>query len=592
MCGLFGKVASGEIDCVELRGTLETLSHRGPDLRSDWSEGGVFIGHARLSIIDLSLNGRQPMVDHENSCVITVNGEIYNYRSLRRALLPRHKFGSDSDSEVVLHGFKEWGIRGLLDRLEGIYAITIYDRKNEKLYLARDRVGVKPLYYTNGTGEFLWASELKAIVDAVGENNLLVDHTAVYDYLTYKYIPTPKTVYKDVFKLRPGHFLEFDRSKNSFVEFPYWALNTEAVPIDTRTASEKLLSLADNAVDSQMVSDVPVGFFLSGGIDSSSVVACASRHRSDLMTFSIGFDDISFSETPFARMVAEKFQTNHKEKLLSSKNSQALYSKMRTWFDEPFGDNSALPTYLVSKTAAEDVTVVLTGDGGDEIFGGYKWYEMLPDMENKDWRPPKLLTQFLASVYQRYPYKHIGRLARRVETELMTDRLALHTRLLSGMTREEKEPVRQALEIPRDYDDYWYLRSFDRPELPPRSRLQFIDFHTFLPDDILTKVDRTSMAVSIEARVPLLDTKLIEFAFSLPEEVRYHKYGLKGLMKMAMSDMLPSKIVEREKRGFSIPPINSLKKAICGTLPWHYELLKEQFQECLPDKILNPKSAA
>ena len=548
MCGILGHTAFGRIGLERSRRALNTLAHRGPDHRDDWQDGKVYLGHRRLSVIDLSVRGSQPMSTPDGRIQLIANGEIYNFRTLRCELRHRHEFRTESDSEVLLHGYAEWGIGGLLARLEGMFAFSIYDRNKAMVYLARDRVGIKPLYYAAARGEVLWASELKAVIAAQGVEALRVDETALYDFLTYLYVPTPKTLYRDVFKLRPAHYLEIEVDTGSCREHRYWELSTEVRECALEEAAERTRDVIGRSVGLQMYSDVPVGFFLSGGMDSSIVVKEACGHSTDVHTHCIGFNARGRSECEFARLVAERFGTCHRSQTFDAELLDFGLDSLRQWYDEPFADTSAFPTYQVSRFARETSTVVLTGDGGDELFGGYPRYRPRRRFVGAG----RFALPRLSEIRKKGRSTLAGRVANRIELHLL-DELELFTRLIGGMLKANKREFARLLRIDEEYDDYWQFREYYRPDLPRRTRLQYLDFHTYLPDDILTKVDRASMAVSLEARVPLLGTEVVECAFSVPEPIRYHGGRRKGLLKHAYRDRLPPEIIGRGKRGFSIP---------------------------------------
>lgn len=554
MCGIFG-YSGPSADSKLARASLNTLKHRGPDQWAEWQNDHVYLGHRRLSIVDLSDHGRQPMTDGQ--IYITVNGEIYNYPELKKELQHKYQFQSHSDSEILIHGYKEWGIEKLLKKIEGMYAFALYDSLGNKLYLARDRVGIKPLYYSQINGRIAWASELKALTHFHKSDELEIDKTAVYDFLTYIYIPSPKSVYKQIRKLEPANYLKIDVVTGRLSQHRYWQLDTRQKAIDLETAADKTRQLINQAVKDQLMSDVPLGFFLSGGMDSSAVVAAATRAAAKVHTYSIGFDIKEHSETHFARLVAKRFGTKHLTRDLAVEQVSRDFSNLKKWFDEPFADTSAFPTYLVSKLARATSTVVLSGDGGDEVFGGYNWYTKFKDAQ------PGKLASFL---------KRAGQADKD---------LKLYASLMGGLTKEAKQPYRQLLNIDKNYDDYWYFRKYYRTDLPLLTRLQYMDFHTYLPDDILTKVDRASMAVSLECRVPLLATPLIEFSFSLPEEIRYTGGQLKGLMKHALAAEIPAEIIQRDKKGFSIPTGKWGKRLKETDEPMPVYILEQLFSDLL-----------
>ncbi len=565
MCGILGHTNPAIVSLQVSRQALHTLAHRGPDQWNDWADEDVYLGHRRLSIMDLSEQGRQPMFDRDQKLAITVNGEIYNYPELKKLLAAKYSFISGSDSEVLIHGYKEWGIDELLARIEGMYAFSLYDKTRKKLFLVRDRVGIKPLYYSRLNGMIAWASELKALTKLYKENKPAIDYTAVYDYLTYLYIPTPKTLYKNIFKLEPGHYLEIDLKSHEVQKKCYWRLEVKQQNVTLEAAAKKVRELVSRAVKDQLMSDVPVGFFLSGGMDSSTVVATATKFTPHINTYSIGFDIKEHDETYYAELVSKQYETNHLRKEISVHDVKKQFPKIKEWYDEPFADTSAFPTHLVSKYAKASSTVVLTGDGGDEVFGGYNWYTQFKEG----------VTGYVADhPLAKGLFRKTSSANKKIDQEL-----EYYATLLGGLTKAQKDRYRKKFNIPRNYDDYWYFKKFYKPELPLLTRLQYLDFHTYLHDDILTKVDRASMAVALECRVPLLDRELVEYLFTVPEAVRYHNGELKGLMKYAFREMLPSEIIQRGKKGFSIP-IGRWKLDLMGrksTMPEY--ILEELYKE-------------
>lgn len=551
MCGLFGITPLDSNDQHKARVALHTLAHRGPDQWDDRVIDSTYLGHRRLSILDLSEAGRQPMLSLDGRIALTANGEIYNHHHLRHELGGKQSFRSNSDSEILLRGYQNWGIEKLLDKIDGMYAFTLFDSNKGKLYLAVDRVGIKPLYYGFVRGQFIWASELKAI-EAFFKSSLSIDYTALYDFLTYRYIPGPKSLYQNIFKLEPGHYLELNVDKMTWKEHTYWRVPTASIKIDQVQAVEKLQNLLTKSIQEQMVSDVPLGFFLSGGVDSSCVVATAAAEHSQLHTFSIGFQDERKDESVFAEIVAKQFGTTHRMEILSPDDSIIDLSKMKLWYDEPFGDTSAFPSYQVAKLARNHVTVALTGDGGDELFGGYRWYQRymrrIGFRRVRHYTPP-IISNAIVSCGEKFR----SNFGKTISSWFFQDDVENYAFLLGGMLKSDKRIYALDWQIPSDYDDYWLFRKFLRTDLPSWKRLQYLDFHTYLPYDILTKVDRVTMAVSLEARVPLLSRSLVEFSFTLPDEVRLPGGQLKGLLKQAFDGNLPASILNREKQGFSIP---------------------------------------
>lgn len=533
----------------QLRDCRDTLTHRGPDSAGDWYDPRVYVGHRRLSILDTSAAGNQPLVSADGQCVLAVNGEIYNFKELRTLLQEDFSFVSSSDSEVLLHGYEAWGMDGLLSRVEGMFAFSLYDAAKGHLYLARDRFGIKPLYVWKDGAHFAWASELKALrtlsqVDASFFSSLSVDYSAVYDFLTYLYVPTPKSLYRHVQKLEPGCYLAVDLQDSTTKLNRYWSIDS-VIGTGSLLSQDDVLQLLTEAVGQQLGSDVPLGFFLSGGVDSSAVVAIARSLDTPLSTFSIGFDAVD-SELPYASAVAMHVGAEHRDQTLDQSAAVKLTHRMPVLYDEPFADTSALPTYLISQMASDDVKVVLTGDGGDEVFGGYDRYTRF--QRHNMLRDSRAGLGATATIKRRLPTAK--RLLRGIERYVLLDGFASYTRWMGGMIASEKQRYRHAWCIPADYDDYWHFRAHYNPALHPRLALQRMDLLTYLPDDILTKVDRASMAHGLEARVPLLATKLVEAAFSVPPSV----LGTgKSLLKAAVAELLPPGILERRKQGFSVP---------------------------------------
>ncbi len=573
MCGFVG----GTDPTWDYTAALASIEHRGPDDGRLLLEGPVRVGFRRLSIIDLDAAAMQPMFADDGGTWIVFNGEIYGFAGLRNDLEKRgHVFRTHSDTEVLLKAYLEWG-DSFIDHLDGMFAIALWDAGDRKLRLYRDRPGIKPLYYYYDGRRFAFASELKALEAALETNDLKVDETALYDFLGYRYVPAPKTLYRNCFKLPPAHRMVFDPESGTLSgPAPFWSLpvpeEARTIPVDE--AAEQLRELVNESVRDQMISDVPLGFFLSGGVDSSAIVAAASGLGANVSTFSIGFDSDEKSETPYAREVASLFGTRHHERMLSQAAAGDLLPSLEQWFDEPFADESAMPTYLVSRVARENVTVVLTGDGGDEVFGGYRTY---PRFERYDRLPSWPAFMDRLAYRMRKPFGRRSAAARitRVLEFAFGKGPALWARIMHGMPKAAKADYRDRFEIPHDYDDWWHYRAHWRNDLPLRTRLQFLDFHTFMPGMVLTKVDRTSMAVSLEARVPFLAQKIIEFSFSLPEKIRYHDGELKGILKYAYKDILPTNILHRRKKGFGIP--RYYLQDLDGGMPVQEHLLRSLF---------------
>lgn len=553
MCGLFGIAVLGQNtglsgdDLDRARRARDTLSHRGPDQSGESIAASVYMGHRRLSILDLSESGRQPMVSQDNRIAITVNGEIYNFKTLRQDLeRAGYKFRSQSDSEVVLHGYSHWGLAGLAERMDGMYVAAIHDRQKGTLSFIRDRVGIKPLFYYCDGKDFAWASEAKALLDW-GKDRCPVDREALYDFLTYLYIPSPKSAWKNIFKLQPAHILTVDVLQGTFRSSRYWELPHGHRTDDDRTLCEELVSLVEKSVREQLVSDVPVGVFLSGGVDSTVLLYHSAKIHLGIAAFSIGFDDINHDETAYARIASEFFGTPHHIKTLHSDEARDIFSRTIQWYDEPFSDIGAVPTFRLCEFARKFVTVALGGDGGDELFGGYTRYHTFQRICHARSKWPYFGTA------HGFPLSGQNAVMRKLAFMSIKDPIRLYAQLRGGLSWQQKTPYRRAFDIPDGYDDLWHFRQFWRDDLPVVRRLQTLDFLTYLPENIFTKIDRLSMAVSLEARVPFLSRALIEFAFSLPESFTLKNGSLKGGMKSAYRPFLPAVILDRPKKGFSMP---------------------------------------
>ena len=554
MCGFVGGTIPRD---ARLDLALDQLRFRGPDDRQVDAADGVSLGFARLAIVDTRAIANQPMTAEAGMVRIVFNGEIYGFDRLRTELESwGFSFATRSDTEVLLRAYLHWG-DDFIDRVDGMFAICIHDRRTQELKLFRDRCGIKPLYYHWDGKVFCFASELKAIRSLIGSERLQVDHTALFDFLTYRYVPAPKSLYRNVFKLLPAHQLTFRiRSQQLIGPRAYWALPTESdrnAKLKTEDAVGQTRELIRVSVRDQLVADVPVGCFLSGGVDSSAVVATATRLAANVKTFTIGFEDDKHSELAFARLVAQQLETCHHEEIFSSQSDFFTPEQMADWFDEPLADTSAYPTYLVSRVARQRVIVALSGDGGDELFGGYRWYSRFQRLRRLTGIGPESLAAWFGGMRRNGTPRTLRRRFNTLGQIACSDEFALYTLLMAGLPHEDKQWFADAWEIPRDYDSYWKFRQHWRNDLPLWTRMQYLDFHTFLPDDILTKVDRTSMANSLEVRVPLLSRDLVEFAFTLPEKLRLPGCRPKGLLKAAFHADLPVEIINRSKQGFSLP---------------------------------------
>lgn len=587
MCGIFGLTNLPKAELTKAHTALHTLAHRGPDGWSFQHPDNVYLGHRRLSIVDLSANGTQPMV--AEGVYLTVNGEIYNFPTLRAELEQQHgiKFTSHSDSEVLLHGYRIWGLRTLLERVDGMFALVIYDSHTREVLLARDYAGIKPLYYSLINGQLTWASELKALVNFYGENNLNIDYTAVYDFLSYQYIPTPKSLYQQIFKLPAATALVYRLDDKTHTSFRYWELPVNRTEADPSKAAALVQEALSRAVQEQLMADVPLGTFLSGGVDSSIISYEAARQvPGPLTTCSISFADPSVDETAYALQVANSLRTRHVTAQMDQAKVNAQFDTLKTLFDEPFADSSAFPTLQVSALAKQHMTVVLTGDGGDELFGGYPHYKNYL-MALTPWLGVLAPLRPLLSWAKQAKLGKLSELARKLEIFSIINPLERQLRYRGGLLKQDafKREFRLAFGIPETYDELWHWRAHYRPALPWRSRAMYLDFHTVLVDGFLTKVDRASMAVAIETRVPFLAKLVIAAAWQVREEVLFQDGELKGLLKALYVGRLPQNCLYRTKQGFSVGKAKAGDTLHLGGKALPEVLLRRLFPALVPPKL-------
>ncbi len=551
MCGILG----GNNLNWDYNEAILSLSHRGPNGRMIKRINDIFLGFARLAIIDLSEDAMQPMFSEDGKYVIVFNGEIYDYIRVRDELRKKgYHFRTESDTEVLLYAFVEWKEKAM-DHIDGIYAFAVFETESEELYLFRDRCGMKPLYYYDDhAGGFAFASELKGIQSLCTDVNFTIDNTALYDYYTYLYIPEPKTMYKNVYKLPAAHYLVYDTKKREISKIErYWKvkLNTkEGNVLSKKLMDEKAEELRyhlDRTVARQIVADVPVGTFLSGGVDSSIITLVTSRKLKNVTGYTIGFPDKRYDESIYAKEMADVIHVDCQLKYFALNDFKKHYHILLEAYDEPHADTSVYPTYFVSKIAMEEVTVVLTGDGGDELFGGYFRCSYARDFLDKKKRSNRKISE----LYLRNK-RFLGQFGEGLKNMCEEDVALLSSTYHYGK-QFDREKVRKKYHIPKDYDDFWYFRKYYHKDLPPLTRMRYLDFMTYLNGDILTKVDRASMKVSLEARVPFLDREMIDFAFSLTQEECNPHGELKGLLKYAYQKEIPRKLLDRKKQGFSIP---------------------------------------
>ena len=540
MCGIAGIVefAPGRIaDAGRLRAMADAMAHRGPDGEGFHVAGGVGFAHRRLAIIDPS-GGQQPLVDRRSNMAITYNGEVYNYIEIRRET--GGDFESECDTEVVLRAWQRWGIEAL-QRFRGMFALALHDPVANKVFLVRDRVGIKPLYYKLSKDGIVFASELGAI--AAVDDGLQIDPQSVSLYLRYGYVPAPRTIYRNVFKLEAGHVLTIDIGSGRVEKSRYWRVPNDVRPVAEAAALDELNELLREIIRLHVRSDVPFGAFLSGGVDSSLVTALMRETLGDgVRSYSIGFDDQQYSELPYAAEAAERLRTAHHAEVMHPDLGLDYLQRLAAGFGEPFADSSALPTGLVSELASRDVKMVLSGDGGDELFAGYHSYGAV---ERR--RGQAAVVPFYKAVSRVAGGGRIGAFAQARSIDWPSE----HHRQRN--TFDEAERLRlTGIAAPEDTRD-----DIPSVKVDPVTWCQERDLVTYLPDDILTKVDRMSMAHSLEVRVPLLDHKLIEFALKLPLALRLREdkgqFTGKYLLKRAAERFFPRSFLDRPKWGFGIP---------------------------------------
>lgn len=569
MCGIAGIVLSHQRSADEgvVRAMRDAQHHRGPDEAGLYLGDGVGLGHRRLSIIDLG-HGHQPMVDEVAGLALVYNGELYNFRELKAELEQSGvAFQSRCDTEVLLRAWQHWG-EDCLARLVGMFAFAVWDMRSRRIFLARDPIGIKPLHYGfTRSGDLVFASELKGLL-AHPDMQRRIDPQALEQYMAFGYVPDPKTIYRGISKLPPGHWLSWRAGEPEPAPRQYWdvpfRLNRDAT-LDDATA--QLRSLLDRSVRSQMVADVPLGAFLSGGVDSSAVVASMSRaSREPVRTCSIGFDHGGFDETAYARAVARQWHTNHFEKQVSA-DDYGLLETLAAVYDEPYSDSSALPTYRVCELARTQVTVALSGDGGDENFAGYRRYRLHAWESALRGSMPLVLRKpifgWLGTAYPKADWAPRPLRAKTTFQALARDNVEAYCHTVSTTSVALRQQLYSA-GFKRELQGYGAIEVFRShaaraPTDHPLSLAQYLDFKTYLPGDILTKVDRASMAHSLEVRVPLLDHRLVEWASSLPPGMKLRGATGKYVFKKSMEPDLSQDVLYRTKMGFAVPMADWLR---------------------------------
>jgi asparagine synthase (glutamine-hydrolysing) len=557
ICGIFEPNSPVPVQPGPLKAMADTIRHRGPDDEGFYSAPGIGLGFRRLSIIDLA-GGHQPLSNEDGTVWIAFNGEIYNFEELNQQFLSSgHCFKTRSDTETIVHLYEELG-EACFAELRGMFGLALWDGRKKKLLLARDRVGKKPLYYSWDGRRLVFGSEIKAMW-AAGGLSTEIDTEALSDYFSYQYIPAPKTIYRDIRKLRPAHYLVVEDGQ--IREVPYWDISFEhTCDLSEDEWCERFLAEYRTAVKSRLISEVPLGAFLSGGVDSSSVVALMNEFQPPVTTCSIGFAEAAYNEAEQTREFAASLGTRHFEHIVKARAIDLL-PKLAWHYDEPFADSSAVPTYYVSQMARQHVTVALSGDGGDENLAGYRRYKMyLRENSLRSHVSPLMRRSIFGPLGQLYPKMDWAPRIFRAKTTLQSLACSPLEGYFRAMSFCPPELKKQLLDADvsnqlRDYDSMSVLQThYDRARTPDLlSRIQYVDIKTYLVDCILVKVDRASMANSLEVRCPLLDHKLMELIARMPSSLKLRNGTGKYIFKKALRNVLPADILQRPKQGFSIP---------------------------------------
>ncbi|OGS44957.1 MAG: asparagine synthase (glutamine-hydrolyzing) [Elusimicrobia bacterium RIFOXYD2_FULL_34_15] len=559
MCGIIGLYNFGNSKPIEkhiLQKMCDVIKHRGPDSEGIFFNNSTGLGIRRLAIIDLQ-TGNQPIHNEDKTLWLVLNGEIYNFLELREKLEKNHTFYTKTDTEVIIHLYEQYGEK-CVEHLRGMFAFAIWDEKNKKLFVAKDRVGKKPLYYTSVNGSFIFASEIKSILEYLNKTPE-IDLEAIDLYLTYQYIPSPKTIFKNIKSLLPAHTLTCDKNGNINTE-KYWDLDfTRKTDLSFGEACEKTKSILTEATKLRMISDVPLGAFLSGGHDSSIIVGLMSRLSTQpVKTFSIGFDEAEFSELKYAKIVANHFKTDHHEFIVKA-NFIDILPKLAWHYGQPYADSSALPSYFVSNETRKHVTVALNGDGGDETFGGYLRYKAMKGSMFFSFPFQMLgsnLTKKIASFIPYSEEKRFFRYMKRMISALSNSPELRNLQWHYYFSNEAKEKLyTNSMKQNFNNNTYKYLAGIfkNAPANNTMDRTFYTDIKAYLPECLLVKMDIASMANSLEARSPFLDHKVMEFSASLPPSWKVHGLTTKYILKKTFNNFLPKEIINRKKMGFGIP---------------------------------------
>jgi len=549
MCGIIGQINRNKpLDPENFFQMRDSLTHRGPDGYGHFFNESLKVGlaHRRLSIIDLTDNGKQPMSNEDKTIHITFNGEIYNFKELKEELKEKHQFKSNTDTEVLIHGYEEWGLEILLKRINGMFAFAIYDSKQKQLILARDRIGIKPLYFYFDNETIIFASELKAIQKS-NTFNKEIDFDGVADYLMYRYIPHPRTIFKNTHKLSPGCYINFSLNSWSLTQNTYWELNHNPNNLlDEETVIGEIKSLLNKSVERRLLADVDVETFLSGGIDSTTITALAKEKKNDVRAFTIEVKDIIKNELLDAQKAAEYLNVPINYDVLDSKLFDKIHRKVIAQYDEPHGDTSNISTYLLCQNSSESAKVALSGDGGDELFYGYNWHVKFSEESTEAENPLELYRNTICNT--------------------------LNFEQAQALLGKERLEQRKSS---------WLFEDKMKEKGINKTNIHYLDTLTFLVDDILTKVDIASMAHSLEVRVPFLDHELVEYMFTIPHKLLFKNSVKKYLLKQAFKDILPDRVIDKKKQGFSTPSVNWLK------INYKHELLRGRL---VRDGVFDKKS--
>lgn len=555
MCGIAGKInfdTSNKIEMDELKKMTNSIRHRGPDDEGFYINNNIALGFRRLSIIDLN-TGHQPLSNHNNTLWITFNGEIYNYRQLRKELINKGKsFKTETDTEVILLLYEEYG-KNCLDHLRGMFAFVIWDERKKELFGARDRFGIKPFCYYLDNHCFVWGSEIKAI-KAASNINRTINLNAIDSYFSYGYVMKELSIYNEIKKIEAGHYfiLKPYEKEKLFIK-RYWDINFDPDYSKSKEYWEnKLQDTLNETIELTMISDVPIGAFLSGGIDSSIVVALMSKiGNKAINTYSIGFKEENYNELKYAKLVSERFGTKHNE-LIVDFNSINFIPELVSMYDEPFADSSAIPTFLVSKFASESVKVVLSGDGGDELFAGYESYSKMLSIKNNLYNNKLINNLIFKSLNYLIPDYFFGKGYSYYRSK-DKNKIGAYFNLFKDYERKKLYTKRSKNILGDFMSENLKLELISNDETAFISKMQKLDIKTYMVDDILTKVDRASMFNSLEVRVPLLDHKFAELSFKIPPELKINKISKKHIFKEAFKNLLPDEILTHKKQGFGIP---------------------------------------